>query len=357
VPFARSSRRRSQTVLVQLALAALLLCGLPSVAGAQAARVARHVGDRTLRLGASGPDVRELQQALIKAGLQVSVNGTFDAATQTAVEAFQRAARLTPSGVVGRQTAQRLRGTIRAGVADVGGYGSDGGSPSHSLGDRIPLDPGMSGHDVKVLQAFLTRAGFKVHPDGQYGRATTRAVRAFEQSESLETDADFGAADINALRAAIGAELPGDPQAAQPAPLAPGDRAQLGPDGLAIAPASAPDAVKAIIAAGNAIAKKPYRYGGGHGSWNDTAYDCSGSVSYALHGAGLLTRPLASYDYYNWGAAGPGQWVTLYTNDGHIYMLVAGLRFDTSGLSADGTRWHTTSRSGSGYVVRHPTGL
>lgn len=356
MPSFRSSRRL-QTVTAPLALAALLLCGLPAVAGAQTAHVARHIGDRTLRQGASGPDVRELQQALGKAGLHVTVNGIFDSATLAAVQAYQRAARLTPSGVVGRQTAQRLEGTFRAGAANVGGYGSSGSSPSRSLGDRIPLDPGMSGHDVKILQSFLSRAGFNVRLDGQYGGATSRAVRAFERAQQLPADSVFDAADINALRAAIGAEPAADPQTAAPAPLAPGDRAKLGPDGLAIAPADAPDAIKQIIAAGNAIAKKPYRYGGGHGSWNDTAYDCSGSVSYALHGAGLLSHPLASYDFYGWGQGGPGQWVTLYTNDGHIYMIVAGLRFDTSGLSADGTRWHTSSRTTSGYVVRHPTGL
>ncbi|HEU4979009.1 MAG TPA: peptidoglycan-binding protein [Solirubrobacteraceae bacterium] len=347
-----------QSLTAPLALGALLLCGgVPATAAAQTAKVARHLGDRALRPGASGPDVRELQQALDKAGLDVTVTGRFDSATTAAVQAYQRAALLAPSGIVGKQTAQRLEGTFRAGAANVGGFGSTGAASTHSLGDRIPLDPGMSGHDVKILQAFLTRAGYKVRPDGQYGRATASAVRGFERAQKLPADSIFDAADINALRSAIGAAPAGDPQAAAPAPLAPGDRAQLGPDGLAIAPASAPDAVKQIIAAGNAIAHKPYRYGGGHGSWTDSGYDCSGSVSYALHGAGLLSRPLASYDYYGWGQAGPGQWVTLYTNDGHIYMIVAGLRFDTSGLSADGTRWHTSSRPTSGYVVRHPPGL
>jgi peptidoglycan hydrolase-like protein with peptidoglycan-binding domain len=354
VPSVRRSRRLP-AVLVPFAL---LLCAVPAAAGAQTGRVARHLGDRLLRQGATGPDVHELQTALNDAGLIVTVDGTFGATTTSAVKAFQRAALLPQTGIVGSQTSQRLRGTIRAGAADVGGFNTDGTGPARSLGDRIPLDPGMSGHDVKVLQDLLTRAGFKASRiDGQYGVATTRAVRAFERAQQLPTDANFDAADINSLRALLGQGQAPDPQSAIPAPLAPGEQAQLGPDGLAIAPADAPDAVKAIIAAGNAIAKKPYRYGGGHGSWTDSAYDCSGSVSYALHGAGLLAHPLASYDFYGWGDAGPGQWVTLYTNDGHIYMLVAGLRFDTSGATADGSRWHTTMRPTSGYVVRHPTGL
>ena len=143
----------------------------------------------------------------------------------------------------------------------------------------------------------------------------------------------------------------------QPTQLAPGDTAQIGPDGLAIAPASAPDPVKAIIAAGNQIASKPYKYGGGHGKWNDSGYDCSGSVSYALHGAGLLDKPLASGDFETWGDSGPGQWVTIYTKASHAYMVVAGIRFDTSGRTTNNTRWQADMRSSSGYVARHPTGL
>ena len=112
------------------------------------------------------------------------------------------------------------------------------------------------------------------------------------------------AGDIDALRTLAGEDDPG--AGTQPTQLAPGDMAQIGPDGLAIAPASAPDPVKAIIAAGNQIASKPYKYGGGHGKWNDTGYDCSGSVSYALHGAGLLDQALASGDMESWGDAGPG---------------------------------------------------
>jgi cell wall-associated NlpC family hydrolase len=112
-----------------------------------------------------------------------------------------------------------------------------------------------------------------------------------------------------------------------------------------------------VIAAGNEIAKKPYRYGGGHGQWNDSGYDCSGSVSYALHGAGLVGRPRDSGEFMDWRFAGRGDWITVYAHGGHVYMMVAGLRFDTSGLDDDGTRWHDTRASRSGYAVRHPRGL
>src|SRR5437588_5920389 len=99
--------------------------------------------------------------------------------------------------------------------------------------------------------------------------------------------------------------------------------------GKAIAPSNAPPAVKAIIAAGNKIVTKPYRYGGGHGKWNDSAYDCSGSVSYALHGAHLLDSPEDSSGLMGWGKGGTGKWITVYANGGHAFLVVAGLRFDT----------------------------
>jgi cell wall-associated NlpC family hydrolase len=115
--------------------------------------------------------------------------------------------------------------------------------------------------------------------------------------------------------------------------------------------------VQAVIAAGNLIAEKPYIYGGGHGKWEDAGYDCSGSVSYALHGAGLLETAMASGGFMSWGEPGPGQWITIYANGGHVFMTVAGLRFDTSGRSRNGTRWQADARSGKGYTVVHPTGL
>ena len=149
------------------------------------------------------------------------------------------------------------------------------------------------------------------------------------------------------------------PLPAAPAPLVlgPGMKATVGADGLAVAPVLAPLVVQAVIAAGNKIAKTPYIYGGGHGKWEDSGYDCSGSVSYALHGAGLLETAMPSGSFMGWGDAGPGQWITLYANGGHIFMTVAGLRFDTSSSKSSGSRWSETTRSARGYRVRHPEGL
>ncbi len=132
-----------------------------------------------------------------------------------------------------------------------------------------------------------------------------------------------------------------------------GARAQLNSDGTATAPADAPEAVKAVIAAANQITNTPYIYGGGHGSFESTGYDCSGSVSYALHGGGFLSSPLDSTGLMTWGEPGAGSWITVYAHPGHTYMHVAGLRFDTSGAPP---RWQTDLRDPVGYVARHPAG-
>jgi cell wall-associated NlpC family hydrolase len=136
-----------------------------------------------------------------------------------------------------------------------------------------------------------------------------------------------------------------------------GPRARVLADGTAIAPDDAPEPVKRVIQAGNAIAKFPYKWGGGHGAWRDNGYDCSGSVSFALAGAGLLGSPLTSGGFMDWGASGPGEWITIYANGGHIFMIVAGLRFDTSGQGRAGTRWQVEPRSTDGFVVRSVPGL
>jgi cell wall-associated NlpC family hydrolase len=118
------------------------------------------------------------------------------------------------------------------------------------------------------------------------------------------------------------------------------------------------DVVARVVAAANQIASTPYVWGGGHGSFQSGGYDCSGSVSYALAGGGLLRAPMTSGAFMNWGAAGPGKWITIAANGGHMYMYVAGLRFDTSGRSGPrGSRWQSAPRSNAGFALRHPPGL
>ncbi|MGZ4171446.1 MAG: coiled-coil domain-containing protein [Solirubrobacteraceae bacterium] len=127
--------------------------------------------------------------------------------------------------------------------------------------------------------------------------------------------------------------------------------------GMVQPPAGAPEAVRQVIAAGNAIATLPYIYGGGHASFHANGYDCSGSVSYALAAAGLVSSPMVSGDFENWGDPGPGRWITIYANSGHVWMEVAGWRFDTVALAESGTRWAQGGGEFSGFVVRHPPGL
>jgi peptidoglycan hydrolase-like protein with peptidoglycan-binding domain len=236
------------------------------------------------------------------------------------------------------------------------------------------LRPGMKGGDVQTLQENLARLGFNISADGQYGPATLAAVKSFQKTEDLKVNGLLTRHDAAVMRKVLvanAAELTGGAEAnpALPPPVqppanpnppatAPGDKATINGDGMAVAPASAPQAVKDVIAAGNKIAKLPYRYGGGHNaSFQDTAYDCSGSVSYALHGANLIDSPLPSGDLESWGQGGTGSWVTVYANEGHAFMTVAGLRFDTSGRASQGSRWQAEMRSSAGYVVRHPEGL
>jgi hypothetical protein len=227
-----------------------------------------------------------------------------------------------------------------------------------SLGSRTLVE-GMRGSDVRVLQDYLGRAGFRVKVDGQFGRRTAKRVRAWEASAELPVDAKVTRPDSRRLRSEVesgGASYRSAPTVTE-ADSGPIEKATIAPDGTAVAPASAPEAVKAIIAAGNEIHDKPYKYGGGHGDWTDSGYDCSGSVSYALHFAGLLKTSMPSGGFMDWRRPGKGRWVTTYAHGGHMYMVVAGLRFDTSGAQERGSRWTKEMRSSSGFVARHPGGL
>jgi len=157
------------------------------------------------------------------------------------------------------------------------------------------------------------------------------------------------------------AETPGGVSTTTPeaeTPTAPPGKAIL-VRGRAIAPADAPPAVKKVIAAANKIRTKPYIYGGGHGRWWDAGYDCSGAVSFALHGGSLISTPMPSGSLAGWGSAGRGRWITVYANGGHAYAIIAGLRWDTAGTTnGTGPRWHKSLRAqASGpFTARHPAG-
>jgi cell wall-associated NlpC family hydrolase len=129
------------------------------------------------------------------------------------------------------------------------------------------------------------------------------------------------------------------------------------PNGVAVPPLEAPTAVREIIQAGDQIARTPYIWGGGHGKWLDHGYDCSGSVSYVLASAGLLDHSMVAAEFMRWGEPGPGKWVTIYASSGHVFMRVAGIRFDTVARAQTGSRWVNEWTDTSRYVARHPPGL
>ena len=144
-------------------------------------------------------------------------------------------------------------------------------------------------------------------------------------------------------------------------PTVPGNRAKLTKKGKAIPPANAPANIQNAIWAANAIRKLPYRYGGGHASFHDSGYDCSGAVSYVLYAAGLLSSPMPSGSFMNWAFPGKGRWITVFANRGHMYAKVAGLRWDTSAFGerrfrGKGPRWRQSKRKPKGFAVRHIEG-
>jgi cell wall-associated NlpC family hydrolase len=224
------------------------------------------------------------------------------------------------------------------------------------------LRMGTQGKDVKTMQKYLTKVGIKTTADGEFGSGTKKKAKTFEKRYHQTVNGVLSKKEQRVLKqSALGTSTDAaspDPEPVTPTTTTvPGEKATLNADGTATAPADAPQAVKDIIAAGNEIYNKPYHYGGGHGKWNDSGYDCSGSVSYVLHAAGLLKTSRDSTGFETYGKAGRGKWVSIYANSGHAWMRVAGLRFDTSGQSADGSRWHATNRSASSYVIRHVSGL
>jgi cell wall-associated NlpC family hydrolase len=247
-------------------------------------------------------------------------------------------------------------------LAVAGGIAAAG--PSSALAARYgsrTLRVGTHGGDVSQLQRLLTGAGHRTRRDGAFGPRTARALRMTERELELRADGVASRREQRAIRRSVGDPTTGGGAVfvAPPPPtrVKPGVVGAVTDEGLAVAPRAAPRAVKRVIAAGNEIARAPYKWGGGHGRWRDDGYDCSGSVSFALHGAGLLDASLTSGDLARWGERGAGRWITIYANRDHVYMVVAGLRFDTSAQSRAGSRWSAAPRASDGFSATHPAGL
>jgi len=198
-------------------------------------------------------------------------------------------------------------------------------------------------------------AAARAEAESRFAELKSAQAERRQAMESLESREEALSNNLASISNQIASEGGPVPTGEVPAPLTAGQTAGYINESQASAPASAPDAVKAVISAANAIATTPYIWGGGHGSFESSGYDCSGSVSYALHGGGFLESPLDSTGLSTWGEPGPGKWITVYGNAGHAWMTVAGLAFDTSGGA--GPRWHPSPVSTTeGFIARHPAG-
>lgn len=297
-----------------MSLAALLaLVGVP-VASLGAGLADAPDAEAKARTASKGGGVRKLQQAL-----GIGVDGVFGPQTESALKRWQRARGLVADGIAGPAT----RGALGIGPGPVLKRKGGGKARSRKAGAR--------GGGVGAMQRALG-----IPSDGVFGPQTESALKLWQSSHGLVADGVAGPA----TRRALG--------------LGPGTMLKLGGGGGG---SRADSIVQSVIAAGNRIASKPYKYGGGHGSFRDSGYDCSGSVSYALHAGGVLRVPRSSGGFTSYGRPGPGRHITIYANAGHVYMTVNGRRFDTSASRISGSRWTTVRRSTGGYVVRHPAGL
>jgi cell wall-associated NlpC family hydrolase len=264
--------------------------------------------EKTVERGDRGPTVAKLQRLL-----NIHADGVFGKGTVRAVKRFQRRKGLTADGVAGPSTWRALK---------------RGGGASGRTASR--------GSSVKTLQRKL-----RITADGVFGPGTERAVKRFQRRKGLTADGIVGPATWRAL--GLSSDRPVLKRKRSGGSRRSGSRLPI-------------RVVRAIRAA-NRIAHKPYRLGGGHGSFSDSAYDCSGTVSYVLHAMGMLSSPLDSGSLMSYGAPGPGRYITIYANRGHAWVRILNRDFDTSARRRTGSRWTSDLRSTSGYVVRHPPGL
>jgi hypothetical protein len=301
-------QRKAVSALVALALTCGLAMATPAVAGAEVK--AQAAGKRA--------DIRALQR---KVG--VAADGIFGPATERALKRWQRRHGLVADGIAGPQTRSAM-GLGPGPILKRGQNGSGGRAGRRHRSQR--------GGGVRALQRKVG-----VPADGIFGPATEAAVKHWQRRHGLVADGIVGPQ----TRAAMG--------------LGPGPvlRRRGGGSGGG----ARRGRLSRLIAAANRIARTPYKYGGGHRTYQDSGYDCSGSISYALHYAGVLRTPLNSTGFMSYGLPGRGEHVTIYANAAHAYMVVDGRRFDTSAIGESGSRWTYKHRSPAGYAVRHPRGL
>jgi peptidoglycan hydrolase-like protein with peptidoglycan-binding domain len=319
-----------------------------------------------LTAGAQGRQVR-----LLQAALGIPADGVYGPQTSAAVQQFQASRGLVVDDIVGPATSAAINDhapavlsatAVRAKLADASATvaqaaPASASAPAHS--GEAPSTPAVrhsSGDPVAHLQRAL-----QLPADGDFGRHTEAAIRRLQARHGLSVDGVVGPATwrllgVHGESATLTPPAAALPPAHHQAHAASGS-ADSSTSSTAAQTTSSPGAVDGVIAAGNQIATRPYVYGGGHGSFQSTGYDCSGSVSYALHGGGLLSSPEDSSALESYGEAGPGKHITIYANAGHAFMVVDGRRFDTVAQQESGSRWSSSMTSTAGYVARHPAGL
>ena len=323
VPSGSRAKRISLGALAALSAgpAAGLATGGAAVANAEPATTTEHA--ITISSESKGRAVEQLQSAL-----GIGVDGVYGPETEEAVRSFQASKGLTVDGIVGPATIAALRShNVSASAAS-------------TRSDAMLVSSG--GADaVSRLQSAL-----HLSTDGNFGPETEAAVRRLQARHGLTVDGVVGPATWSVLG------IKSQETLKPPASAVSGSS-----DGESSSSTAGSSVVARVIAAGDEIATRPYIFGGGHGSFQSSGYDCSGSVSYALHGGGLLSTPEDSSQLESYGEAGPGKYITIYANAGHAFMVVDGKRFDTIALQETGTRWSSSIESTSGYVVRHPDGM
>jgi peptidoglycan hydrolase-like protein with peptidoglycan-binding domain len=409
VPSGSRAKRISLGALAALTAgpAAGLATGGAAVANAEPATTTVHT--ITISSESKGRAVEQLQSAL-----GIGVDGVYGPETEEAVRSFQQSKGLTVDGIVGPATIAALRShgvsasssgvrsdavMVSSGGADAvsrlqsalhlstdGTFGPETEAAVRRLQERHGLSVdgvvgpatwsvlGISSEETLTPPASAKLAASKhttasVADSGEAaegGEEGGDAVSRLQSALRLSTDGTFGSeteSAVKRLQARHGLTVDGVVGPATWSVLGIKSEETLKPPHSALSSSSesstgeGSSAIARVIAAGDEIATRPYVYGGGHGSFQSSGYDCSGSVSYALHGAGLISAPEDSSDLESYGEAGPGKHITIYANSGHAFMVVDGKRFDTIALQETGTRWSSSIESTSGYVVRHPAGM